>query len=1002
MAIVNLASFEIDTSKAQKEIEKLQETMFSLNQRQKSLRDESKALEKAIKDLGEVTEENVGEYENLVSAQQSVFKAHQELAKQTSVVRAEYNSLVAVQKTRITTDQKTLSMSEAITKSLETEVKNINSAKASISQLTKLRNQLNPEIAEEKELLDKLNDAIDENNEFIRNNSSALEKQKINIGNYTKSIIDAYKELEEQKQSLEDVNKELVALRDSAEEGSEEWKIFNQQINNNNTQINILIANMADARGEMKDFSDVTSLASGGLGNFIQAASNAGGSANLIQSAGTAAATSIMGMVKASLAFIATPIGAAIALIVAAFLLLKNAMNSNSETATKINAIFAKLSGVLSGVLKAVEPLGTFIVDVLIFAFEKWASVVSEVFDVVTGLTAAVLDFFGATEQAEAVKNFNKELRESADMAEKIFEAEQKVIEAQRAAKKTMLEYQNEAEKLRQIRDDDSRSTADRIKANDALGVSLQKQMAIEKSLATESLRLAQLRIKAVGGITKANDALKDALAEAETELIDIEERITGQVSEQLTNRNALLKEAAEKAEEIRQKAYEKELKRRQEDLKLFQEQQGFKSKTLEEELKIFEETSKRETEILKLQLKNRKISQTEYNTEILKLQNEQGLKLAEIAIQNAEIELKAYKELHDEKYLENKRFDEELLNYELARQADLLKRDKEFAQLQLDQGIINKTEYNQAMLDLDRDYEEQRNAVRETYDQQRRENEAAQKVLDAEARMLDIQETSRNEFEIQRAQEQLNFEQQQVDLAEQSRQGLISTENYNKAVENLERQHALVMQSINDTEQTAKLDLMKDTFGGIAEMVGENTAMGKAAGIASATINTYQGVSEVWKSPAVFPEPYNTILKGVQTGITVASGLKAVKSIASVKVPSAGPIQGLATGGIVGDGFEIQRANGDDRLATLMSGEAVLSRSSRAFMGDSMLAAAGVPMSGAASSTVGASSPMMDEIAQAVEQGAARGSEQGSRSGSSEGIRRTAEDRLVQQSATF
>ncbi|WP_370398389.1 hypothetical protein [Tenacibaculum dicentrarchi] len=72
--------------------------------------------------------------------------------------------------------------------------------------------------------------------------------------------------------------------------------------------------------------------------------------------------------------------------------------------------------------------------------------------------------------------------------------------------------------------------------------------------------------------------------------------------------------------------------------------------------------------------------------------------------------------------------------------------------------------------------------------------------------------------------------------------------------------------------------------FGNIAQLLGEHTAAGKAAAIAQATINTWQGVTEVWKAPAVLPEPFNTASKVLATATTVSSGLKAVGVIKSTK----------------------------------------------------------------------------------------------------------------------
>lgn len=74
-----------------------------------------------------------------------------------------------------------------------------------------------------------------------------------------------------------------------------------------------------------------------------------------------------------------------------------------------------------------------------------------------------------------------------------------------------------------------------------------------------------------------------------------------------------------------------------------------------------------------------------------------------------------------------------------------------------------------------------------------------------------------------------------------------------------------------------------------LGSIVGEQTAAGKALGIASALINTYVGASEVIRAKSTLPEPFGTINKIANVAAIVATGLKAVKSITSVKVPGSG-----------------------------------------------------------------------------------------------------------------
>ena len=74
-----------------------------------------------------------------------------------------------------------------------------------------------------------------------------------------------------------------------------------------------------------------------------------------------------------------------------------------------------------------------------------------------------------------------------------------------------------------------------------------------------------------------------------------------------------------------------------------------------------------------------------------------------------------------------------------------------------------------------------------------------------------------------------------------------------------------------------------------LGSIIGEQTAAGKALGIASALINTYIGASEVIRAKSVIPEPFGTISKIANVAAIVATGIKSVKAITAVKVPGSG-----------------------------------------------------------------------------------------------------------------
>lgn len=98
---------------------------------------------------------------------------------------------------------------------------------------------------------------------------------------------------------------------------------------------------------------------------------------------------------------------------------------------------------------------------------------------------------------------------------------------------------------------------------------------------------------------------------------------------------------------------------------------------------------------------------------------------------------------------------------------------------------------------------------------------------------------------------------------------------------------------------QQAKISIIGQTFGAIASILGTNSKAGKAAAIAQALINTYQGVTEVWSTKSTLPEPFATISRIASTATVLGSGLQAVQAIKSTQLPQIpGAVGGISAGG--------------------------------------------------------------------------------------------------------
>ena len=103
-----------------------------------------------------------------------------------------------------------------------------------------------------------------------------------------------------------------------------------------------------------------------------------------------------------------------------------------------------------------------------------------------------------------------------------------------------------------------------------------------------------------------------------------------------------------------------------------------------------------------------------------------------------------------------------------------------------------------------------------------------------------------------------------------------------------LEANAAEARKRIAELEAQAKAAaayIVSDAFSAAADLIGKETAAGKALAIAGATISTYQSAVDAYKSVVGIPIVGPT-LAPVAAGTAIAVGLKNVKEIIKVKVP--------------------------------------------------------------------------------------------------------------------
>ena len=92
-----------------------------------------------------------------------------------------------------------------------------------------------------------------------------------------------------------------------------------------------------------------------------------------------------------------------------------------------------------------------------------------------------------------------------------------------------------------------------------------------------------------------------------------------------------------------------------------------------------------------------------------------------------------------------------------------------------------------------------------------------------------------------------------------------------------------------------ALLAITAQALGQFSELLGRQTAEGKALAVAQATINAYLAISEVWKAPNPYPEPFGTATKVASTVVVGAAAFKSISDILAVEVPGGGGGGGAA-----------------------------------------------------------------------------------------------------------
>jgi len=262
---------------------------------------------------------------------------------------------------------------------------------------------------------------------------------------------------------------------------------------------------------------------------------------------------------------------------------------------------------------------------------------------------------------------------------------------------------------------------------------------------------------------------------------------------------------------------------------------------------------------------------------------------------------LKANKELGDvldeqeKAMLKNAKLSEDAAFAQLQKNKDNIEYQKAY------QEALNETAAIEAQIDGFRS-EQKQNQIsleKELAEQLKEAAELAQEEYEAELeRQKRIKELTQGELSpYEKLAQEREAKLAELDL-------LKATEEEKQKIRD---QYAELELQLDKATQEAKLQTISQALNGVAALVGENTAAGKAIAIAQATIDTYVAANKALAQGGIFG--------AISAAGIIAGGLANVKTIASTKIPNA-PSAGVGASAPQAPAFNIVGASPENQLA--------------------------------------------------------------------------------------
>ena len=414
--------------------------------------------------------------------------------------------------------------------------KELAAVRKSISELTKERNELNKKIKEGNEL-------TEQEIKDLGRVEKQLNEAKNNEREFTKTIQAQNNSLTQLRNRLSELTRERNDLDTSTKEGKKRFGELTDQIKKYSDNIK----KAEEAGGDFRR----------SVGNYVKALEKAKTKANSLGKA--LAATGII-----KLAVILSSVA--------------SSFTSTNEGAEELAKLLGQIEGISKPFIQQMQKIGLVVGSTLVKAFTQVGAVlqsfknfdvfnfsesIKSIEDAIAPLSKTISEAGEEIEKINAGFDFNKAIEEGKRLGAQFaaLRKNQRDLNIEQAKyERDLFKIRNNIEALKNIRDNETQSITDRIKANEELSTLEQNALKQGEQIAQRRIELIQKELKLNGGRAKSSEELVLSLIEAEKTLFEIQEDSAGRVNENITNRVALQREASEQELEVFTRLAESEI----------------------------------------------------------------------------------------------------------------------------------------------------------------------------------------------------------------------------------------------------------------------------------------------------------------------------------------------------------------------------------------------------------------------------------------------------------